>query len=174
MSGVLTALFGCSMAGAMWNCCHFSMFCVHCATTHHVVSLHTKPHMLGACVFSWNLPLALLAKWLGSFTCYCSNMGVNGYWNKSQHRKLTQEKRILPLLMLGLEPVTVWSWIQCSNHWAVPAPQRWILQCFISSSEGLSGAHFEPLLAVIREACSLPPHNLSPKGFEFSLLMTNI
>ena len=31
-----------------------------------------KPHMFGACVFSCNLPPALLAEWQGSFTCYCS------------------------------------------------------------------------------------------------------
>ena len=28
------------------------------------------------CVFSWNLPPALLAEWLGSFTCYCGTTGL--------------------------------------------------------------------------------------------------
>ena len=32
--------------------------------------------------------------------------GWNGYRNKSQHRKSTLEKKILLLLLLGLEPVT--------------------------------------------------------------------
>ena len=31
---------------------------------------------LHACVFNCNLPPALLAKWSGSVTCYCSNMCV--------------------------------------------------------------------------------------------------
>ena len=30
----------------------------------------------GVCVFSCNLPPALLAEWPGSFTCYCGNTGV--------------------------------------------------------------------------------------------------
>ena len=30
--------------------------------------------------------------------------GWNGYWNKSQHRKLTLEKKILPPLQQGFEP----------------------------------------------------------------------
>ena len=32
--------------------------------------------------------------------------GWNGHWNKSQHRKLTLEKKILLLLLLGFEPAT--------------------------------------------------------------------
>ena len=39
-------------------------------------SLHAKPHMSCACVFSCNLPPALLAEWPGSFMCYCGNTGV--------------------------------------------------------------------------------------------------
>ena len=51
--------------------------------------------------------------------------GWNGYWNKSQHRKLTPEKKILLLLLPGLEPGTFRSWAWRSNHWAIPALQ-WI------------------------------------------------
>ena len=32
--------------------------------------------------------------------------GWNGYRNKNQHGKLTMEKKILPPLLLGFEPVT--------------------------------------------------------------------
>ena len=35
--------------------------------------------------------------------------GWNRYQNKSQHRKLTLEKKILPPLMQGFEPATFWS-----------------------------------------------------------------
>ena len=48
--------------------------------------------------------------------------GWNGYQNKSQHRKLTPEKKILPPLLRGFEPATFRSWVLCSNHWAIPAP----------------------------------------------------
>ena len=48
--------------------------------------------------------------------------GWNGYRNKSQHRKSTLEKKILPPLLQGFEPVTFRSWVRRSNHWAIPAP----------------------------------------------------
>ena len=48
--------------------------------------------------------------------------GWNGYRNKSQHRKLTLEKKILPLLQQGFEPATFRSQVRCSNHRAIPAP----------------------------------------------------
>ena len=47
--------------------------------------------------------------------------GWNGYWNKSQYRKLTLEKKILPSLLQGFEPATFRSRVQRSNHWAIPA-----------------------------------------------------
>ena len=46
----------------------------------------------------------------------------NRYRNTSQHRKLTLEKKILPLLLFGFEPVTFQSQVWCSNHWAIPTP----------------------------------------------------
>ena len=94
------------MAGATWNCCHLVTFCVHHTTIHHVTS--SKATYV-RCMRVYLQP-ALLAEWPGSFTCYCGNTGWNGYQNKSQHRKLTLEKKILPLLL------------QRSNHWAIPIP----------------------------------------------------
>ena len=44
--------------------------------------------------------------------------GWNGYWNKSQHRKLILEKKILLALLPGLKPGTFWSRVRRSNHWA--------------------------------------------------------
>ena len=48
--------------------------------------------------------------------------GWNGYWNKSQHRKSTLEKKILLPLLQGFEPATFQSRVRRSNHWAIPAP----------------------------------------------------
>ena len=48
--------------------------------------------------------------------------GWNGYRNKSQHRKLSLEKKILPPLLQGFEPATFHSRFWRSNHWAIPAP----------------------------------------------------
>ena len=44
---------------------------------------------------------------LGSFTCFCGNSGWNRYWNKIQHRKMTLEKKILPPLLPGIEPMSL-------------------------------------------------------------------
>ena len=49
--------------------------------------------------------------------------GWNGYRNRSQHRKLTLEKKILPPLQQGFEPATFRSRVRRSNHWAILAPQ---------------------------------------------------
>ena len=51
--------------------------------------------------------------------------GWNRYWNKSQHWKLTLEKKIL-LLQQGFKPPTFQSWVQCSNHWAIPTRSEWM------------------------------------------------
>ena len=48
--------------------------------------------------------------------------GWNGYRNKSQHRKSTLEKKILPPFQQGFEPATFQSRVRCSNHRAIPAP----------------------------------------------------
>ena len=42
--------------------------------------------------------------------------GWNGYRNKSQHRKLTPVKKILPPLLQGFEPATFRSRVRRSNH----------------------------------------------------------
>ena len=47
--------------------------------------------------------------------------GWNGHRNKSQHRKLTIEKKILPPLLQGFEPATFQSRVWHSNHRAIPA-----------------------------------------------------
>ena len=50
--------------------------------------------------------------------------GWNGYRNKSQHRKSTLEKKILPPFQQGFEPATFQSRVRRSNHWAIPAPSQ--------------------------------------------------
>ena len=55
--------------------------------------------------------------------CYCGNKGCNGYGTKSQHRKSTLEKKIIPPLLQGFEPATFQSRVRCSDHSAIPAPR---------------------------------------------------
>ena len=53
----------------------------------------------------------------------------NGYRNKSQHRKSTLEKKILPPFQQGFEPATFQSRVRRSNHWAIPAPCNSDMPC---------------------------------------------
>ena len=48
--------------------------------------------------------------------------GWNGYCNKSQHKKLTLEKKTLLPLLQEFKPATFQSRVQHSNHWAIPLP----------------------------------------------------
>ena len=75
-SGVLVALCGCCMAGATWNAAVSAQ--VLCTPFNHVpgYSVTSFKATNGVCVFSCNLPPALLAEWPGSFTCYFGNTGV--------------------------------------------------------------------------------------------------
>ena len=57
--------------------------------------------------------------------------GWNGYRNKSQHRKSTLEKKILPPFQQGFKPATFQSRVWRSNHWAIPVPLRDLFHIFI-------------------------------------------
>ena len=70
----------------------------------------------GVCVFRCKLPPALLAEWLGSFTCHCGNTRVEQTPTKSPHTKLTLDKNILPPLLPEFELATMRSQVQCSTY----------------------------------------------------------
>ena len=80
----------------------------------------------GCCVFRCNLPLAPLEKWPGSFTCHCGNTGVKRTPNKSQHTKLTLDKKILPPLLSGFELPTFRSRVRRSDQQAIP---QYVSEC---------------------------------------------
>ena len=52
----------------------------------------------------------------------CGNTGVERTPNKSQHTKLTQEKKILPPLLLGFELTTFRLGVRFSYQQSTPAP----------------------------------------------------
>ena len=60
-------------------------------------------------MFSCNLSPVLLADDRHILLATAVTWGWNRYWNKSQHRKLTQEKKIIVPFLLGLKPATFWS-----------------------------------------------------------------
>ena len=76
-------------------------------------------------MFRCNLQPALSAEWPGSLTCHCSNSGVEWTLNKSQHTKLTLEKKILLLLLPGFELTTFRSWDCLSYQQAINNAVQW-------------------------------------------------
>ena len=113
----------CSLTSYLWAC--------------FLIGFHTMPWQQhsqltltwlgqGCMHVRWNLPPALLAKWLESLHAAAVTRGVEQTPNKSQHTKLTLEKKILPLLLLGFKLATLWSWIQRSYQQAIQAPNRGI------------------------------------------------
>ena len=104
--------------------------------------------------FGCNLPLALLAEWLGSFMCHCGNTGVARTSNMSQHTKLTLEKKILLLFLLLFTLTTFWLRIPCSYQQAIPAPHRknnnmdkpsnWTVCWYISGKLKISSSSYYP------------------------------
>ena len=112
------------MAGAMWNCCHLGTSSVYtiqpCISLQcHFIQSHTgRVHMCLAVTYhlhfwqnDWDLLRATAV-----------TQGWNGYRNKSQHRRLTMEKKIISPLLPGLEPGTFQSRVWLSNQWAIPTP----------------------------------------------------
>ena len=76
---------------------------------------------MGVCVFRCNLPPALWRKWPGSFTCHCGNTGVERTPNKSQHTKLTLEKKFPRRSCWDANWQPLRSWVQHSYQHAIPA-----------------------------------------------------
>ena len=67
----------------------------------------------------------------------------NGYRTKSQSRKLTLEKTILPPLLQEFERTTFRSGDRRSNHWAIPAPLMYynVRKCLFRSLSGTNWNH---------------------------------
>ena len=123
-----------------------------CSLTHYVwahfwIGFHTMPAqwhsqptptLLGqGCTYVLvYLPPTLLAEWLGSFMCNCGNMGVERTLNISQHTKLTLEKKILSVLLLGFELTTFGSGVWRSYQQVIPASSIALKKLSSASSPG--------------------------------------
>ena len=99
-------------------------FCVHHTTMHQfTVSLHFKPYTKRTCMFMCNLPPALLAEWHWDLLhAAVLTQGWNRYWDESQHRKCTLEKKMFMPHLPELEPATFQSWVWCSTTMPSPLP----------------------------------------------------
>ena len=87
--------------------------------------------------------------------------GWNGYRNKSQHRKSTLEKKILPPFQQGFEPATFQSRVRRSNHWAIPAPIYCEANhvCYIEDAREVTHVI---LMLLVEQGWSLVLHGLLP------------
>ena len=107
------------MAGATRNCCRLgasSVYTIQPCT----ISLHAN-HIRK--VYACLAVTCHLRFWQNDWGLLCATAVTqewNEYQNKSQHRKLTREKKILLPLQQGFEPATFWSWVRRSNNWAIP------------------------------------------------------
>ena len=116
-SSVPTVLFGCYMASVTRNCWYFGaypVYTIHPCTSlqHHFMQSHIHRVRICLAVTShlhfwqtdWDLlhATAVTQEW-------------NGCQNKSQHRKVTLEKKILLLLLQGLKSMTIHSQVQHST-----------------------------------------------------------
>ena len=118
----------------------------------------------GVCVFTCSQPPALLAEWPRSFTCHCGNTGVAQTQNKSQHSKLTPEKKILPPLLPGFELATFQSRVRLFTNklsWLLGKKskneQTTRISLFVLSLS--SGKPIEPVRMMTCTICPLSRHS---------------
>ena len=132
------------MAGAMWNCCHLGTSSVYtiqpCISLQcHFIQSHTgRVHMCLAVtchLHFWQNDWDLLR-------ATAVTQGWNGYRNKSQHRRLTMEKKIILPLLPRLEPGTFQSRVWLSNQWAIPTPAHTMTRTH-THNHGIPHSNFE-------------------------------
>ena len=112
------------MAGATWNCS-----CLGASPVYTIQPCSIQPcHFMQSHIRKVYACLAVtchLHFWQNDrdlLRATAVTRGWNGYRNKSQHRKSTLEKKILPPLQQGFEPATFQSRVRRCNHWAIPPP----------------------------------------------------
>ena len=94
-SGVLTVLFGCCMVGATRNCCRLGASYVYTIQPYTSLQCHFIQRHRGR-VYVCLIVTCHRHFWQNDRDLLCSTAvtrGWNGYRNKSQHRKLTLEKK---------------------------------------------------------------------------------
>ena len=141
---LVSALFGCYMAGATWNCCCLSMHSLYAIQP--CMSLQCR--LLQSHIRMVHVCLAVTSHlhfWQNDQDLLCATaetQGWNGHQNKSQYKKLTQEKKILLLLLPGFKPATFQSWVWDSTVELHPR------SCFLWLLEPISNSKWVMLAAV--------------------------
>ena len=135
------------------NCCRLGAFCVHHTTMHmsrHFRQSYTR--RLHACLAAtchlhfWQNDRDLLR-------ATAETREWSGHRNKSQHRKLTLEKKILWPLLQGFEPAAFQSQVLCSNHWSIMLLHTCVVQVLLLASYRCSHCCFAPVVS--QHGCGL-------------------
>ena len=100
---------------AIWLCgwCHMKLLPSQHTFCGHHTTMHQFSHFIWSNICRVHVCSAVtchLHFWQNDRDLLCATVvtqGWNGYWNKSQHRMLTLEKKICPVLRHGLKPMTV-------------------------------------------------------------------
>ena len=96
------------MVGAAWKCCHLAAGSIYTVQPCTSLQCHFIWSRIGRCRVNVCLAVTChLHVWQNDrdlLRATAVTRGRNGYRNKSQHRKLTMEKEILPPLLPGIEP----------------------------------------------------------------------
>ena len=116
---------------------HVSLFPTPCLDSG-IVSPLWLHSVNGVCVFRCNLPPALLAE------CHCNNTGVEQTPNKSQHTKLTLEKKITPPLLPRFKLTTFRSWVRRTNLCYFQRHNTWIMSSVPGSNRRWSKSSTSP------------------------------
>ena len=147
-SGVLRTLFGCSMAVAVWNCCHLGASFVYPIRPWTSLQCHSiRSHIYR--VHAYLAATCHLHFGQADWDLLCATAATQGTpkWLRISHKKkkLTLEKTIIPLLLLGLEPAAFWPWVWHST----PPPPPPILVCFHANVQFSRGANFSKRMFLI-------------------------
>ena len=111
-------------------------FWVHHTTMHHfTVSLYSEPHRWVYVCLSVTCHLHFWQNDRDLLRANAVTRGWNGYRNQSQHRKLIPEKKILPLLLSGLQPATFRSRVWRCTTELPPLLRPWSAVCLLASRE---------------------------------------
>ena len=125
------SVFGYYMAGGRQNCCHLNARSVYTIQP----STSLQCHFMQSHIFRVCMCLAVTCHvhfWQCDWDLLCATVvtqGRNGYQSKSQHRKLTLEKKFI---LLGLKPVFLWTGVQRSTTELSPLPIPHFFSTFIT------------------------------------------
>ena len=130
-------------AEVVYDWCHMKLLpsqCVLCTPYSHAPCHFMLSHIRKVCAY--NLDVSCHPRFWqndrGLLHVTAVTQGWNRYQNKSQHRKLALEKKILLPLLQGFEPMTFWSQVWCSVHWGIPASQ---VRVYVTKSDILMSHH---------------------------------